>query len=90
MKEDRKVAEKGGKSAESGGVDEFGEGGHGGEVSGVGIPPELLHAGSEIDIEVAGANELLHAEQAVGASDAALLEASVRSGADGKAGDAGR
>ena len=86
--EQREGAQGGGESAEKArGVDDFGEGGHGGEVSGVGIPPELLHAGREIDIEIDGADELLHTEDAVGASDAALFEAAVRGGADGKAGE---
>src|ERR1019366_5678657 len=81
-------AEGGGEAAaESGGVDEIGEGRHGGEHSGVGIPPEFFHAGGEIDVEVAGTDQLRHAEEAVGASDAAVFEATVGGGADGKGGE---
>src|ERR1019366_711044 len=81
-------AEGGGEAAaKRGGVDEIGEGRHGGEHSGVGIPPEFFHAGCEIDVEVAGTDQLRHADEAVGASDAALLESAVRGGADGHGGE---
>jgi len=73
--------------AEAAQVDHVSKGRHGREVPGVGIPPEFLHAWREIDIKIARAHEFLKAEPAVGSPNAALLEASVRGGADGKAGD---